>query len=211
MHQGSRPLPEISSGLSEGDLVMYAVLSGNRNFEARIHAEVKANYLASPPLVVALCARGTHGHRPSDGAHRARIRRRGRVPGGHLAVARGGVRDTVAAAIGEEMFRATMRTSSRAAPWRGLPVPRASSSPGIGLLHLRAPAHVLRRDAARAGHRRRRRWSTLPGRDRRLGDYGPHLTCRLHQAGLAGRPLPRRARRRAEGLQLVRLAARPAG
>jgi aconitate hydratase len=50
----SGPLPaEISGAIAEGDLVACAVLSGNRNFEARIHPEVKANYLASPPLVVA--------------------------------------------------------------------------------------------------------------------------------------------------------------
>jgi aconitate hydratase len=50
----SGPLPdEISSAVTDGDLVVCAVLSGNRNFEARIHGEVKANYLASPPLVVA--------------------------------------------------------------------------------------------------------------------------------------------------------------
>src|SRR5439155_1419705 len=50
----SGPLPdEISEAVDEGDLVVCSVLSGNRNFEARIHPEVKANYLASPPLVVA--------------------------------------------------------------------------------------------------------------------------------------------------------------
>ena len=43
---------EISKAIADGDLVACSVLSGNRNFEARIHPEVKANYLASPPLVV---------------------------------------------------------------------------------------------------------------------------------------------------------------
>jgi aconitate hydratase len=55
----SGPLPEpISEAVSEGDLVVCSVLSGNRNFEARIHPEVKANYLASPPLVVAYALAG---------------------------------------------------------------------------------------------------------------------------------------------------------
>src|SRR5204863_4593925 len=55
----SGPLPEpISRAVDEGDLVVCAVLSGNRNFEARIHGEVKANYLASPPLVVAYALAG---------------------------------------------------------------------------------------------------------------------------------------------------------
>jgi aconitate hydratase len=50
----SGPLPEpISRAIQEGDLAVAAVLSGNRNFEGRIHAEVRLNFLASPPLVVA--------------------------------------------------------------------------------------------------------------------------------------------------------------
>ncbi len=49
---------DISAAIQEGNLVACAVLSGNRNFEARIHSEVKANYLASPPLVVAYALAG---------------------------------------------------------------------------------------------------------------------------------------------------------
>jgi aconitate hydratase len=56
----SGPLPpEISKGIGEGDLVVASVLSGNRNFEGRVHPEVKMNYLASPPLVVAYALAGT--------------------------------------------------------------------------------------------------------------------------------------------------------
>ena len=56
----SGPLPEsIASAIQEGDLVAAAVLSGNRNFEGRIHANVRANYLASPPLVVAYALAGS--------------------------------------------------------------------------------------------------------------------------------------------------------
>jgi aconitate hydratase len=55
----SGPLQEsISAAIALGDLVVCSVLSGNRNFEARIHPEVKANYLASPPLVVAYALAG---------------------------------------------------------------------------------------------------------------------------------------------------------
>jgi aconitate hydratase len=55
----SGPLPDaIGEAVTEGDLVVCAVLSGNRNFEARIHSDVKANYLASPPLVVAYALAG---------------------------------------------------------------------------------------------------------------------------------------------------------
>jgi len=55
----SGPLPpEISAAVAEKDLVVCAVLSGNRNFEGRINQDVKANYLASPPLVVAYALAG---------------------------------------------------------------------------------------------------------------------------------------------------------
>ncbi|QIN83861.1 aconitate hydratase AcnA [Rubrobacter tropicus] len=56
----SGPLAEeISSAVEENDLVVAAVLSGNRNFEGRINPDVRANYLASPPLVVAYALAGT--------------------------------------------------------------------------------------------------------------------------------------------------------
>jgi aconitate hydratase len=56
----SGPLPEeVSAAVAAGDLTVAAVLSGNRNFEGRIHAEVKMNYLASPPLVVAYALAGS--------------------------------------------------------------------------------------------------------------------------------------------------------
>jgi len=56
----SGPLPDdISKAITDGDLTAAAVISGNRNFEGRVHAEVKMNYLASPPLVVAYALAGT--------------------------------------------------------------------------------------------------------------------------------------------------------
>ena len=55
----SGPLPEpVSKAIHEGDLSVCSVLSGNRNFEGRVHAEVRMNYLASPPLVVAYALAG---------------------------------------------------------------------------------------------------------------------------------------------------------
>jgi len=59
----SGPLPiEISKAVNENDLAVTAVLSGNRNFEGRISPDVKMNYLASPPLVVAYALAGTMNH-----------------------------------------------------------------------------------------------------------------------------------------------------
>ena len=55
----SGPLPkEVSKAIAEGNLVACSVLSGNRNFEGRVHAEVRMNFLASPPLVVAYALAG---------------------------------------------------------------------------------------------------------------------------------------------------------
>ncbi len=56
----SGPLPEeVEAAIKEGDLIAASVLSGNRNFEGRVHPNVKANYLASPPLVVAYAIAGS--------------------------------------------------------------------------------------------------------------------------------------------------------
>ena len=52
-------IPEINEAIGKSDLICAAVLSGNRNFEARIHPNIKANFLASPPLVVAYAIAGT--------------------------------------------------------------------------------------------------------------------------------------------------------
>jgi len=120
----SGPLPEpISKGIAEDDLVVVAVLSGNRNFEARIHGEVKANYLASPPLVVAYALAGRMDidllTEPigvgSDGKD---------VFLSDLWPSPAEVRETVAGSIGEEMFRETYAdVFTGDDTWRGLPVP----------------------------------------------------------------------------------------
>jgi aconitate hydratase len=120
----SGPLPaEISAAVAEGGLVACAVLSGNRNFEARIHPEVKANYLASPPLVVAYALAG---RMDVDLATEPL----GQDPDGedvYLAdiwPSPQEIRETMAAAIGEEMFRATYADVFTGDPaWRELPVP----------------------------------------------------------------------------------------
>ena len=58
----SGPLPDpVSRAINDGDLIVASTLSGNRNFEGRVHPEVKMNFLASPPLVVAYAIAGTTG------------------------------------------------------------------------------------------------------------------------------------------------------
>jgi aconitate hydratase len=103
----SGPLPdEISAAVGEGDLVVCSVLSGNRNFEARIHPEVKANYLASPPLVVAYALAGRIDLDLTTEPL-------GRDPDGQEVFLRDlwprpeEIKDTVAAAISVDMFTRT--------------------------------------------------------------------------------------------------------
>jgi aconitate hydratase len=155
----SGPLPEeISECIHEGGLVTCSVLSGNRNFEGRINSDVRANYLMSPPLVVAFAIAGRIDMGPVQRADRHRPRRPLRLPQGHLAHA-GGDRGSVKARASSPRCtgRAT-RTSSRAthagSRWTS---PPATASPGSRRFHLRAAAAVLPRHDARgpgAGGRR---------------------------------------------------------
>ena len=70
----SGPLPEpVSTIVRDRNLVVASVLSGNRNFEGRIQSQVRANYLASPPLVVAYALAGQDADRPDVRAARRRI------------------------------------------------------------------------------------------------------------------------------------------
>ena len=111
----SGPLPEpVSEAIHAGDLVAAAVLSGNRNFEGRVHPEVKANYLASPPLVVAYALAGTHEHRPDDGAARQGQRRPRRVPARHLADVERDRRDHPRLRHARHVRHSATATSSRA-------------------------------------------------------------------------------------------------
>jgi aconitate hydratase len=120
----SGPLPEeISAAIGEGDLVVCSVLSGNRNFEARIHPEVKANYLASPPLVVAYALAGRMDvdliEEPigvgSDGED---VYLRDLWPSAKE------VQDTIISAVRGEMFTRTYAdVFTGDERWRALPVP----------------------------------------------------------------------------------------
>ena len=114
---------EISGAITEGDLVVCSVLSGNRNFEARIHPEVKANYLASPPLVVAYSLAGRMDidfeHEPigtGSGGEDVFLR--------DIWPSAGEIGDTIASSVRAEQFAETYAdvfTGDEA--WRALPVP----------------------------------------------------------------------------------------
>ena len=82
----SGPLPEeISEAINDNDIVAAAVLSGNRNFEGRVNADVRANYLASPPLVVAYAIAGSMKVDLAKRAARHRQEGQEGLPQGHLA------------------------------------------------------------------------------------------------------------------------------
>ena len=120
----SGPLPEpVSKAIKEGELVAAAVLSGNRNFEGRIQSQVRANYLASPPLVVAYALAGrmnvdlTKEPLGSSGAS-------GDVYLRDIWPSSREIADTVRAAVGSEMFRKQYsNVFAGDDSWKGLPVP----------------------------------------------------------------------------------------
>ena len=205
----SGPLPEpISAAVAEGDLVVCAVLSGNRNFEARIHGEVKANYLASPPLVVAYALAGRmdidlvneplgQGSDGEDVFLRDLWPSRDEIDAGDRQVGQG--RD-VLLHLRRRLHRRRALARARDARGRAVRLGRR--------VDVRAPAAVLRRDAARARAGGRRRGRALPRLGRRLRHDRPHLAGGRDQARLAGRAVPDRARRRAARVQLLRRAPR---
>ena len=124
----SGPLPEaISEAIGEEDLVVCSVLSGNRNFEARIHPEVKANYLASPPLVVAYALAGrmdldlTKEALGEDEAGNDVFLR-------DLWPSTADVQEAVAGSVREELFHEEYRdVFTGDERWRALPVPEGES------------------------------------------------------------------------------------
>ena len=167
-----------------------SVLSGNRNFEGRINSDVRANYLMSPPLVVAFALAGTHGHRPARGAAGQR------APDGQPVFLRdiwpssAEIEDTIASRRSSPRCTAGATATCSRATSAGTrsTVPEGDRFDWDPTLHLRAAAALLRRHAdgepapvdditgrARAGGAGRQR------------HHRPHLARRQHQEGLARR------------------------
>ncbi len=116
-------LPEVADEVDHDGLVVAAVLSGNRNFEGRINAQVQANYLASPPLVVAYALAGTInvdlGRDPlGTGKDGQPVYLRDIWP------SQGEIQETVSASLDPEMFRKQYgKVFEGDEAWRSLPVP----------------------------------------------------------------------------------------
>jgi aconitate hydratase len=198
---------DIEGAIKQGDLVTASVLSGNRNFEARVHGAVRSNFLMSPPLVVAFALAGRVDidldSEPlgtgKDGQPQGRLAlpgrsRRPRRP-------RPQARD-----VQVEVRRRLPRQRHRR--MEGRPRRHRRSLQLEGIVHLHPGASVLQgllddassgafpREAAPAGH------------PRRLRHDRPHLPGRRLQGRDPGRQVPPRGRRVEEGLQLLRFAPR---
>ncbi len=124
----SGPLPdEISAAVNEADLTVVSVLSGNRNFEGRINPDVKMNYLASPPLVIAYALAGTMDFdfdeqplgQDSDGND---------VFLSDIWPTPQEIQDTIGAAINQEMFSASYAdVFDGGERWKSLPTPEGKT------------------------------------------------------------------------------------
>ena len=122
----SGPLPEeVSAAIRDGDLIVSAALSGNRNFEGRVHAEVRMNFLASPPLVVAYAIGGSsdidfHSEPLGEDANGAPVYLRDIWPSSRE------IQATIASSISSDMFRKSYHGVFEGdARWQGMDIPAA--------------------------------------------------------------------------------------
>ena len=144
-------LPEpVSSIVRDKNLVVASVLSGNRNFEGRIQSQVRANYLASPPLVVAYALAGkmqidltTRAARQGLGGQAVYLR--------DIWPTEREIQETMLGSVKSEMFRSNYaEVFDGDERWRSLPVPTGSSFEWDGRLDLHPQPAVFRRPDARA-------------------------------------------------------------
>ena len=206
----SGPLPPaISQAVNDNDLAVTAVLSGNRNFEGRINPDVKMNYLASPPLVVAYALAGTMDIDLDREPLGSDPEGKPGLPGRHLAVPGGGRRRGAARGGPGDVHPGLRRRLHRRRQLARAEGPRGR--------HLRLGRRARPTCAARrtsTGCRTEPEPVTDITGAKVLAMLGDSVTTdHISPAGAfrtdspAG-DVPHRARRRAEGLQLLRLAAR---
>ena len=205
----SGPLPDdISREIKEENLVVASVLSGNRNFEGRIQQEVRANYLASPPLVVAYALAGTI-------TKDLTTEPLGTTPDGKdiylkdIWPTEQEIQTTMVKAVTAGMFRRSYaKVYDGDERWQGLQVPEGSRfewEPDSTYIRkptflegmtMTPPAGKQILGGARAGAARRQR------------HHRSHLARRVDQGRHAGRTVPDGEGREGVGLQLLRRAPR---
>ena len=206
----SGPLDDaIVDAIEDNKLVGAAVLSGNRNFEGRVHANVRANYLASPPLVVAYALLGKMTEdittEPLGTGKDGKPVYLKDIWPTNKEIADVIATSAVARAVPEALRRGVQGAEAVAGD-RGRRRQRHLSL--VRRLDLCAEPALFRGhdDGAAAGRRRQGR--AHPGGARRLDHHRPHQPGRLDPQGLAGRRLPAGAPGAADGLQQLRRAAR---
>ncbi len=205
----SGPLPEeISQTINDNDLVAAAVLSGNRNFEGRVNADVRANYLASPPLVVAYAIAGSMqvdvSKEPLGADEKGK-----KVFLKDIWPSNKEIGSFVSKNVTKQIFTKKYADVFKGdANWRKIAVKggltygwddRSTYVQNSALFrgHGKAPA-------SDRGHRGRARAGALG----RLDHHRPHLAGGLDQAGKPGRRVSARSSGAAEGLQPIRHAPR---
>ena len=205
----SGPLnPIIDEAITKSDLVAASVLSGNRNFEARVHPEHQGELPHVAAARRRVCARGHGRHRPRQRAARHRQGRQAGLPQGNLAHAPGN-QDASQARSTARSLPQTLQRLRRAEPGleqhprldgRNLRVGRKE--------HLYPGAALLRGllDGAGPHHRDRRRAAAR--HLRRFGHDRPHLARGQLQEDFARRHLPAGKGREGGGVQQLRLAPR---
>ena len=188
-------IPEVSAAVNEADLAVVSVLSGNRNFEGRINPDIKMNYLASPPLVVAYALAGSMDLDLFNDAL-------GQDQDGNDVFLKdiwpspSEIEKTIAQAISSEMFNESYQdVFAGDERWQSLSTPEGNTFDwDEDSTYVRRPPYfdgmpaepeavtdiVGRPGAAQAG---------------RLGHHRPHQPGRCDQEGQPGGSLPRRARR----------------
>ena len=205
----SGPLPEeVSAAVQENDLSVVSVLSGNRNFEGRINPDIKMNYLASPPLVVAYALAGTMDWDPQTepiGVDESGTD----VFLADIWPAAADVARVVEASITTDMFSNDYAdVFAGDERWRSLPTPE-----GDTFAWAQESTYVRKPPYFEGMQREPSPVSDVTGA-RVLAKLGDSVTTdHISPAGVVparqpGRRLPRRARRGPQGLQLLRLPAR---
>jgi aconitate hydratase len=205
----SGPLkPEISEAVKTGDVVATSVLSGNRNFEGRVHAEIKMNFLASPPLVVAYALAGTLDKDITTEPLGTGERWPAGLPEGRLAEPGGSGRCRRwlrrLRHVQEELLE---RVRGRCRLERHCRGRRQQLRLGRQE-HVRAQPSLLRRHDHDAEGCRRNSGRSRAGRAWRLRHHRPHLPGWQYLQELPSSTLPAVAGRGTSGLQLVRRSSR---
>ena len=155
---------------------MAAVLCGNRNFEGRINPLVRANYLASPPLVVAYALAGPHGHRSDAPSRWARTRRQAGFSARYLADARRKSRRRCGVGRAEMFAKQYSEVFEGDAHWKSMQGPDRRSVPWDANRHTSSGRLI-----SRHGRRRHRRWRIFTSA--RAGGAGRQRNHRSYFAG----------------------------